>query len=351
MIAQLLTKRGSPIGVDIGNRSVKLLQLTSDRSRIIEAARWDIPELATQPEEEHPRLLSEALHRVREGRRFRGRDAVVCLGARELFVQNIRVGKTADANLPSVVQQEASARLPYSIAEAEIRFVEAADIRHGDVTKREVIVLACHRPTLNRYLQVVQDAGLRPVAVDVEPTAVLRCYKYQFRREEDQRQRAMYLHIGATNTMVVIAQGAEALFIKYLDVNGNQMDEAVALALQMDPADASLLRRNNGDRRADQQDPEVTRSIAKATRPVLDRLANEVSLCIRYHSVTFRGRPLARIVLGGGEASANLVQELSKRLDMPCELGEPLRVFRSEAQTGRQAQWDIAAGLALRSVN
>ena len=45
---------------------------------------------------------------------------------------------------------------------------------------------------------------------------------------------------------------------------------AVAIAdLARIVADAAALRRHNGDRRADQRDPEVTRTIAEATRPVL----------------------------------------------------------------------------------
>ena len=57
-----------------------------------------------------------------------------------------------------------------------------------------------------------------------------------------------------------------------------------------------------------------------------------------------------RLVLGGGEANPALVTELESRLDLNSQLGEPLRSFEGETQAGRKTQWDIAAGLALRSV-
>ena len=85
-----------------------------------------------------------------------------------------------------------------------------------------------------------------------------------------------YRHSG---TIVVIAKGPDALFIKYIDVGGRQMDEAIARHLEMTNAEASGMRRHNGDRRADQQDPEITRSIAEAVRPVVEQLAGELSLC------------------------------------------------------------------------
>jgi type IV pilus assembly protein PilM len=118
----------------------------------------------------------------------------------------------------------------------------------------------------------------------------------------------------------------------------------------MNSAEAATLRRHNGDRRSDQQDSEVARSVAEAVRGVIDRLAQELSLCMRYYSVTFRGQPLARLVLSGGEASPTFCDWLQPRIDLNCELGEPLRSFEPQPTQGRKAQWDVAAGLALRQV-
>jgi type IV pilus assembly protein PilM len=84
---------------------------------------------------------------------------------------------------------------------------------------------------------------------------------------------------------------------------------------------------------------------------VIDRLAHELSLCIRYHSVTFRGQPLVQGVIGGGEATTQLVENLSARINLKCELGDPLRNYDSAADVPRRPQWDIAAGLALRDLN
>jgi type IV pilus assembly protein PilM len=348
MASWSLSRRNSPIGVDIGGRSVKLVQLSADRQRLIDAARWDLPGGEAAGGDLRGPRLTEALNAAREGRHFHGRDAVVCLGARELFVQNVRVPKAPPGEFDQIVRQEAAGRIPFPVAEAEIRYLDAADVRQNDLTRREVIVLACHQPVLAELLSVVEAAGLRPVAVDVEPAALLRCYAAQFRRDEDKQQRSIYVHLGASTTAVVIAQGSDALFIKYVEIGGRHFDDAVAQHLKLDAEAAWSLRRHNGDRRADQQDPEVARSVTEALRGVLERLTHEVSLCIRYHSVTFRGQPLARLVLGGGEATQSLVDTLAARLNLKCELGEPLRSYEPSRAAGRPAQWDVAAGLALR---
>lgn len=348
MVGWIAKRRCSPIGVDIGSRSVKLLQFDGERTRLLEAARWDLPyEEAADPGRRDEQIV-DAIRRAREGRNFRGRQAVFCLGAGNLFVQNIRVAQASGDELKKIVHYEAAGRLPFNSEEAEIRYLDAADVRQGDTVRREVILLACHRPNVERILSLAEHTGLRPVAIDVEPVAVLRCYCKQFRRDDDQQRRMMFVNVGAANTTVVIAQGSDAMFVKYIDLGGRHLDEAVARHLKMRLPDAAALRRHNGDRRADQRDPEITRSLAESVRPALDRLANELSLCLRYYSVTFRGQPLAQVVLGGGEASESVAQWLAKRLDLACELGNPLRAYERAVPSGRIGQWDVAAGLALR---
>jgi type IV pilus assembly protein PilM len=86
-------------------------------------------------------------------------------------------------------------------------------------------------------------------------------------------------------------------------------------------------------------------------RPALEKLVGELSMCVRYHSVTFRGKPLQRLVLGGGEASATLLESLNKRVGLEGELSDPFRMYPRAGKTGRTGQWDVAAGLALRELN
>lgn len=350
MVGLSLRRRCGPIGVDIGSRSVKLLQLSADRSRIREAVRWDRPPAADDPEE-RDRSVVEVLRQASEGRDFRGHEAVLCLSADDLFVQNIRVAQAGGDRLHQIVHAEAANRLPFAADETDLHYLEADNVRQGDSLRREVILMACHRPVIQRIIGIAENAGLSPVAIDVEPVALLRCYSKQLRRDVDQQQRVMFVNVGASSTIVVIARGGDAMFVKNIDLGGRHLDEAVAGHLKMEFSESVALRRHNGDRRADQRDPEIARSVAESIRPVLDRLTNELAMCVRYYSVTFRGQPLSRVILGGGEAVETLAEWLTARLDVPCELGNPLRSYEKTELAGRVGQWDVAAGLALREVN
>lgn len=337
-----------PIGVDIGSQSVKLLQLGAEQTQLREASRWDLP-AGSASSDEHMNNVIEALRQALDGRDFRSRDAVFSLNSADLFVQNIRVPQAVGNEFRQIVHTEAASRIPFDKSDTEIRYIEADTVRQGDAVRKEVILMACQHDTVKRILKISEAAGLVPTAIDVEPAALLRCYRKQFRRDADQSNRMMFINMGASTTTVVIARGSDAMFVKYIDVGGRHLDEAVARNLGMKLTEAASLRRHNGDRRADQRDPEIARSVAESTRPLLERLAGELSMCIRYYSVTFRGQPLSQMIIGGGEASETLSQWLAARLDMKCEVGNPLRSFQAGPMPGRLGQWDIATGLALRT--
>ncbi|MHC2066831.1 pilus assembly protein PilM [Bremerella sp. T1] len=342
--------RYNPIGIDIGSKSIKMVQFTKNYDAIQEAAIVDLPpELSPESDfEGYLHGLGQTLQRSRVGRHFRGNDAIVCVHQRDLFLHNIRVGKSDPKALSNIVHQEAADRIPYSMLDAEIRFIESEDIRQGDQLLREVIIMACFRPRLEALLETIEKSGFRPASVDVEPMAVLRSFTSQYRREADEEDRVLYVHVGYTNTVVIIAQGNQILFVKYIDVGGRHFDEAVSRQLDMSLSDAINLRKHNSDRRRSQQTPEVERSVINAMRDELERLQTELSMCIRYHSVTFRGKPLVRLVLSGGEATESLRGELERVAGLTTELGDPLRIYDCSQNFGRHSQWDVAVGLAAR---
>ena len=107
------------------------------------------------------------------------------------------------------------------------------------------------------------------------------------------------------------------------------------------------MRRNNGDRRSHSQDEDLSQSVSRAIRPVLTTLGQELSMCVRYNNVTFRGTPISRFVLGGGEANQGLVEVLNSCMVDEFILSEPFRDDHPPSN-GPPAQWDIAVGLAYR---
>jgi type IV pilus assembly protein PilM len=338
-------KQTTPIGLDIGSRSLKLVQLCNEHRRVIESARWDWNGKENWFEGESTNdTFVAALRNALTGRNFQGRNVVASISGNHLFLQNIRVPNGNEAQLQAAVHQETASRLPFPIEESEIRFWDCADVRQGDISMREIIVFACHRPDIMCIAQSIVAAGLNPVVVDVEPAALIRSYAAQNRRDDERDLRVMLLHFGYGVTSVIIAENEDALFVKYLDVGGRQIDQAIAEQLQLNVVEANALRKRKQD------DPQIAKTLQDAGRPVLEKLISELSMCIRYHSVTFRGRPISKLIISGGEVSADVAQNLEQRLGLSTEVSNPFRRTEDAPVVDTPSQWEVAVGLARRQV-
>src|SRR3954466_5500133 len=101
----LKQRRCGPIGLDIDTRWIKLAQYSANGEQLIDAARAELP---SSGEEMTSEELRRALEKARQGRAFVGRNVVVCLSDRQLFVQNVRVRKSPPAEMERLVRQEAA---------------------------------------------------------------------------------------------------------------------------------------------------------------------------------------------------------------------------------------------------
>jgi type IV pilus assembly protein PilM len=110
---------------------------------------------------------------------------------------------------------------------------------------------------------------------------------------------------------------------------------------------ATVMASNELDAKSD-----VHRSVIDAIRAPLETINADVELCLRYYKVTFRGKPLDRIVVTGSESSAWLAEFLEERLGTRCEMGNPFVHLSSDNRTSatetRQGRWATAVGLSRR---
>ena len=88
----------------------------------------------------------------------------------------------------------------------------------------------------------------------------------------------------------------------------------------------------------------------------MESIAREIALCLRYHSVTFRGQRASRVRLLGGESGdPQLLAILNSTLAVKAVAGQPLLGVDCAAMHGfnpaaPSGEWALAFGLALKRV-
>jgi type IV pilus assembly protein PilM len=356
----LLSRRLSPIGIDLGTRCIKAaqLELTDDRPRVVALAQHALPLESESAEARLEAVRAGIQIAIRTGQ-FSGKEVVLGLNSNQLFVQNVRVPRLPDEELSKVVRWEIEERLPEDFGDAEVRHLVAGDIRapagsgEGTEIKREVIVLACRRKEIQDLIALLESVHLRPRAIDVSACAMVRTSHTMLRRRVDEQSAFLFIDMGAGGTTAVVTRGSDILLIKSLPVGGLTMDRIVARKLKLSAEDAALARRQRAGGDAT-HDPDLARVVGEAVRGEIESLAAELLMCVRYHSVTFRGNRISQALLFGGESDAQLAAQFSSRIDIPCELADPFQgldmspELEQQLKAAPRGQWVVALGLCVR---
>lgn len=352
-----------PIGVDIGHDSVKMLQLEVRENRLAvrAAARrtMDVAGAATarNPAELISQQAAQAVRELLQGGHFAGRNAVAALPRHIVHVKNLRLPLMPMSELTAVVQFEAKSIFPFDADEAHVDFLAAGEVRHGADVRQEVIVLAARHADVDRHLEQLNRTGLVIESLDAEPCALYRSVERFVRRREDEQEVHVLIDVGTNCSQVLIGKGRDISFFKAIEIGGSDFNSAVSKKLGISPDEARGLRRRLwSPSDSNPQDP-VRQAVLDSTRSTMENLTKEISLCLRYHSVTFRGQRPVRIRLGGGEGGdPQLVSILGAMLPVPIESGRPLfsvdcQAMRGFDRAGPSGEWTLAFGLGLKQVD
>ncbi|HUB24470.1 MAG TPA: pilus assembly protein PilM [Tepidisphaeraceae bacterium] len=348
-----------PIGLDIGHDSVKMLQVeVRGNSLAVRALARRPLELSGRGEAALDAALAVAAQTIKRGP-FVGRHVVAALPRDIVHLKNLRLPMIPAAELPAAIKFEARNIFTFDTDAARCDYIAAGEVRQGADTRQEVIVIAARNSDIDGYIERLDRFGLIVDSLDVEPCALYRSVERFIRRRDDEQEVNVLLDVGLRRTQVIIGRGREMSFLKPIDIGGQRLNESVSRKLGISPEEARVLRRHRTDASgvpaADMAlRDSVRQAVFNATRVTLEELGHEVSLCLRYYSVTFRGPGPQKVRLMGGEAhDPYLASVLTSVLSIPAEPAAPLfnvdcsAIAESERQ-GPMSEWSTALGLALK---
>lgn len=382
MMNLLLRKKHWPISLDIGTDSIKMLQMSQvgQAINVCASGRWRLPDSAGADESQTRKHLVTSVREMLRSGGFRGRRVVSSLPCKKLVIKNIRLPHMSDEELRKAVMWEAKERFGFDIEPDRLAYLNAGKIRQEGEIRDEVIVLAVPSNVIQDHLELLNEMGLKPEHIEPEPIAVFRVFERYLRRQADENAVSVIVDAGMSSTRVLVARGRQIVFIKEIEIGGRKFVDVVAKRLKLTREEASDLRmramRENPHQAnctsAEEAGPDslgesISEGVSKANsiqwtlrdaiRAEVESLAREISLCLRYCAVTFRGLRPKHICLTGGEAyDASLVELLSENLSLPCTVGQPLRGVDVSAvdlgadRRGTLNEWAVCAGLAFRDV-
>ncbi len=360
-----------PIGLDIGHDSIKMIQLAVNGERIsVHAAdKVYVDNNINGDKQARRSFVVSTIRQMLAKNDFHGRDVVSCLNGEQLRMTNLRLAETETSEIEQAVRNEVSQRFGMDPDKDAVDYLIVGDVHQGDEIKSELILFVTDKDSIDSHIGLLEEVGLKPVAIDTVPGALFRSFERTLRRQGDKEKTAVFIDVGGQFTTVVFGRATENSFAKQIPIGGEKFDRQIAtrLGVEIDQA-RSLRMKLRSEKSADVQsdchaadqadlDTSTRQAIADAVGIVAEELAREIALCFRYYTVTFRGKRVERAVFAGGGSYENILMNILRRqLPAEIELAQPLKSFdmaNVHFESDRRSllsEWSVAVGLGLKGL-
>lgn len=365
----------SPIGLDIGHATIKMVQIAQDRQGLHVLAAQRCP----YPQDHSMQTVRSAIRRLWEAGRFRGRKVVAAVPCEGLRVTSVRLSDSDMQQTPEQLYQGLTERFGLRPEQETITHIPVGCVQQAEQTRNEVILMAADNADIDERVNLLLESGLKPVGLDPVACALFRCYDKTMQRREDSAQSLLYIDIGAESTTIAFGRQHTLCFVKQLPVGAAKINERAALALGVDRHEVDTLRQrvqqwilsceaSGEDGLGRLYEPETGQPVGldrstqhmirDAVAAAVQELAHEIALCMRYYSVTFRGQRAERILLSGGIAQDRILQHsLGQTLGIEVIDATPFDLMHLGPDPGvadqkdHAHQWAVALGLAFKGLD
>src|ERR1035437_7971535 len=170
----LFAKELCPIGVDVSNHSVRLLQFGRKGGQVAlqAAANGELDSIVGQQTQTD--RVAAALKQALASGKFRGNRAVLSLPPMAIHSKSVRLPQMPDADLAQALQWEAKDRFGFELEGGRIVWFRAGEIRRGTEAKDELLLFAVQEPALTAHVDALTSVGLSIQAIDLAACALYR---------------------------------------------------------------------------------------------------------------------------------------------------------------------------------
>ena len=308
----LKRKIKSLIGLDIGSRTIKAVELTREGHGFVMTG-FGQAEVLT--EEQRPDAILEVLR----DNAFHTKRVVTAVYGKSVIVRYLSMMRMPDDDLRNAIRYEADKYIPFDVEDVVMDsqpfqdegFVEAAE------NEMRVLLVAVKKTLIEDHVGLLNGLGLQPTIIDVDSFAVGNAFELARGGafyEEDAGRAIALLDIGANKTNINIFLGSTSYFTREIYLAGDDFTHAIAKRLGLDLDGAEHRKRDPGDH------PE---EVMEAVMPTFDDLANEVLLSFDYFENQF-DREVEEVYLsGGGARMAGVEEVLERTLNRPTHRWDP----------------------------
>ena len=340
------------IGLDIGSSSVKLVELSQSLGGNLRLERYAIEQLPrgamVDGNVDKIDVVAEAVRRAYRRAECKVKNVAVALPASAVITKRIALpANLNEEELEIQVESEANQYIPFALDEVSLDFQVLGPVLNSP-EEVEVLIAASRKEKVEDRLAAIQEAGLKPIVVDVESYAMRAALARLIGQLPNggEGQVIAVFYIGANTTGVTVILDGEAVYEREQPFGGQQLTSDIARAYGI-PTEEAEAKKRSGDLPANFE--------AEVLRPFIETAATEVTRALQFF---FTSTPYTRVdqlmLCGGSSVLTGLPEALMERAQVPTSVISPFKGMEiSPNVREKQLRLDApalltACGLAMR---
>lgn len=334
-------------GLDIGSHIVKAVQLAKKADKYQLVAMGIAPSTLkglTSESESDLTALATIIKKLHQEAKIKTKNVASALPQDQVSAKLITLPKLSEEELESALKWEAEQYVPFPLSEATLAHQVVGQVNDGKQAKMEVLLVAASTRLVDKVVKVLKTAGLNPVSLEMEISAVARSLI------PPGPGTTMIVDLGAKATDLAIVDNGQVTLTVSLATAGEALTRAVAYSLGLDPNQAEAYKKAYG-----MDTKKLEGKVTQAIDPVLQVVIKEMEKMLQF--VQARGKTVNQVVLTGGTANLpEIAGLLAQKLNLEIQIGNPFVRVINDALLAKIPKEDIplyatATGLALKEIS
>lgn len=297
----MLKQRKSIVGLDIGSSCIKAIELTREKyDHVITGyAQIDV---------HHESSRQEAIAELMAVAKFRTKRVATAVSGKNVVFRFITMPEMNDDKLLQAVRLEAGKYIPFDVEDVELG-AQRLEMDSDDLAIKEmkVLLVAAKRAVVQDHSRMLTELGLQPVSVGVDGFALGNAWELVDSINpgvQETGRTVALVDIGSTKTSINILRDNISCFAREVPIAGQDLTNAIARRLGIDPSKAEDLKRDPGDDLGIMQE---------AIAQTLEDLGNEVNLSFDFFENQFDGE-VQEVWLTGGTSLLPMLEESFEKI-------------------------------------
>lgn len=338
------------VGLDIGFSSIKLVALSKngDKYKLLSLGAIPSPQpgiISDSPPDWE--AVAVSVKRLMQAAKIEGKEVIAALPESRIFTRVIDdLPYLTDVELSSAIRYASEEFIPMPLTDVNLNWQVLSRSEGKDKSAKTVVfVIASPKNIVNKYIRILNLAGLTPKALETELIAITRALV----GNNPFSPNTLIIQLGATTSDFAAVSKGLIWLTRSISTGGMALTRALAHQFNFEVSQAEEYKKIYG-----LAEDQLEGKVFEALKPVVDIIISEAKRIIQAFQGKYPQSPIKRIVLsGGGAKMPGLVIYFANSLGIEVQEADPWYMIAKDNSiapklTAEASSYSVAVGLALR---